>query len=176
MLLLLLQRKWNSLYNEVRYKTPSSKDKQSNLGLASKQADDPSSQTYLCQLEEESWPWKDPEHRLPTTHVHHDYCITALFQRSTHKERQRQKRAHTHTLTDIHTQGERQRDREKEKKPTDLRKEQSSMICQRIVHRQYVVNRVRHRHAYPSLVFPSSCSSSSCFSSLSPLLTALCSF
>jgi hypothetical protein len=58
---------------------------------ARKQADDPSSQTYLCQLEEESWPWKDPEHRLPTTHVHHDYCITALFQRSTHKERQRER-------------------------------------------------------------------------------------
>jgi hypothetical protein len=133
----------------------------------------PSSQTYLCHLEEESWPWKDPEHRLPTTHVHHDYCITALFQRSTHKERQRQKSAHTHTLTGIytHTRGERQTDREKEKNPTDLREEQSSMICQRIVHRQYVVNRVRHRHAYPSLVLPSSF-----FSSLSPLLTALCYF
>jgi hypothetical protein len=114
--LMLLQQKWNSLSNEARYKTAPSKDKQSNLGLASKQADDPSSLTYLCQLEEESWPWKDPEHRLPTTHVHHDYCITALFQRSTHKERQRQKSAHTHTLTGIYTHKDRERHTERKRR------------------------------------------------------------
>jgi hypothetical protein len=87
------------------------------LDLEASKQTTPSSHTYLCQLEEESWPWKDPEHRLPTTHVHHDYCITALFQRSTHKERQRQKSAHTHTLTGIytHTRGERERDTQRER-------------------------------------------------------------